>query len=111
MTKTNNIGIRARVLDVLRGGFLGSEAVLAYAPFIGYLVLWAFLAIQAAHKVDMRVQQIGRMRVEVKDLESEYIETKSALMQVSMESRVVSRAQALGLHKQSVPPKKIVHHE
>lgn len=111
MTKANNIGLRARLLDVLRGSFLGSEAFFVHAPFLCFLVLCGFLAIQAAHKVDSRVQQIGRMRVEVKDLEAAYIETKSALMQLSMESRVVSRAQALGLKKQVEPPKKIVDHE
>jgi hypothetical protein len=111
MRKAGNIGIRAKLLDIARGSFLTNDNVFIHAPFVGFLLILGFITIQAGHIVDARVQEIGKTRVEVKDLESEYIETKSALMQLSMESRVVARAQALGLKKQVEPPKKIVAHE
>jgi hypothetical protein len=100
--------LRIRIGDILKGSVLGTESVLRHLPFLGFLAFLGFIAIRAAHRADYKVHQIAKLRTEVKDLESEYIETKSKLMQLSLKSQVVSRAADLGLQKQQSPPKRIV---
>jgi hypothetical protein len=103
--KNPNSPLRQRLRDLLLGSVLDMDLARKHISFLGLLAFLGFLAIQAAHRADFKVHEIAKLRTEVKDLESEYIETKSRLMQLSLESQVLSRAGELGLHKQQEPPK------
>jgi hypothetical protein len=76
--------------------------------FILFLTLLAVLSIRASHSVDEKVLEISVLKNNLKELEAEYLESKSKLMQLGMESQVLERGKELGLQSSSEPPKKIV---
>lgn len=91
-----------------RGSFLDQEAVVKHLPFLGYLLALALISIWASHKADEKTKELARLQDQYKEVKSEYIETKSRLMQLSAQSKIIERTESLGLIPQQQPPKKIV---
>lgn len=73
-------------------------------PYLLYLSLLAMIMIASSHSADRKVHQIAKLRKQMKELNSEYIDTKSTLMLESMETKVVERAEEVGLIKPVIPP-------
>jgi cell division protein FtsL len=94
--------------SILGGGFLGRDRSLRLLPFMGYLTALALIAIKCAHSADEKVMRINDLRSEMKELEAEFMETKGQLEELNMESKVIQRAEKLGLQEAQTPPKKIV---
>lgn len=89
---------------VFNGSFLVSPQLSKNWPFILYLSLLALIMIASSHSADSKVHQISRLRSHMKELNSEYIDTRSRLMIESMEYKVVSKGQELGLEQSKTPP-------
>jgi hypothetical protein len=81
--------------------------VKAQYPFILFLAFLAILSIRSSHSADKKVHEISRLRKELKNVSSDYIETRSRLMEASIESEVLERAAELGLKRQIQPPIRI----
>lgn len=96
-----------KIADIIKGDFLLNERFRRNAPFVAYIAFLALLSIYSGHKVDSKVLQISKMRNQVKELNSEYIDTRSQLMIASTHTRVVQKAKDLGLEESKTPPKKI----
>ncbi len=99
--KYNSIG------SLFTGRFLVSQRWEKNWPFILYLSFLALLMIYSSHSADRKVHEIARLRSEMKELNSEFIETRSNLMLEALETKVVKRAQAIGLVESQHPPIKI----
>ncbi len=104
-------GLWSAINSVFTGRILVSPVLAKNWPFILYLSVLALIMIGSSHKADSKVYQISRLRSQVKELNSEYLDTRSRLMIESMEYKVVERAQELGLKKNEVPPIKIHRNE
>ncbi len=89
---------------VFTGSFLVSEQWSKNWPFGLYLSLLALIMIASSHSADRKVHEIARLRAKMKELSSEYIDTRSRLMVESMEYKVMQKAAALGLEKSDEPP-------
>ncbi|MCT4622645.1 MAG: FtsL-like putative cell division protein [Schleiferiaceae bacterium] len=76
--------------------------------FVLFLTLLAVLSIRAGHSVDEKVLEISTLKNDLKELEAEYLESKSKLMQLGMESQVLEKGKSLGLQSCEEPPQKIV---
>jgi hypothetical protein len=93
---------------ILGGSFLGDERVIKALPFFVYITVLGLISIKCSHSADKKVVEINRLTQKMKELEAEHIETKSKLMQLSMESLVVEKAKQLGLEEAEQPPGKIL---
>lgn len=100
--------MRKSIYDLLKGKFLINEDAFNNWKFIIFLSLLALIMISSAHSADRKVHKIAKMNNEVKELRSEFVDTRSKLMKVRMESRVVSQAGKRGLKPSTNPPHKIV---
>ncbi len=89
---------------VFTGKFLVSPQLAKNWPYIIYLSFLALIMIASSHSADRKVHEISRLRSQMKELNSEYIDTRSRLMMQSMESKVVEKGEALGLEKSETPP-------
>lgn len=89
---------------VFTGSFLVSEQWSKNWPFIIYLSFLALIMISSSHSADRKVHEIARLRAQMKELSSEYIDTRSRLMVESMEYKVTQKASELGLEKSDQPP-------
>jgi len=96
MNYLNHRNIKA-LKGILRGSFLGHPTILKNLPFILYLTTLAIIQIWAAHRAESNVRMISKKTIEINELESQYLESKSILMKMEQESSVQMRAKKLGL--------------
>ena len=63
----------------------------------------------SSHNAERKVHRIAELRREMKELNSEFIDTRSRLMNESMESKVIEKVNAahLNLQQGKQPPKVI----
>ncbi len=106
-SKNAKLTLRNPLSSVFTGRFLVSKGWTRNWPFILYLSLLALIMIASSHSADQKVHEIARLRSEMKELNSEFIDTRSRLMLESMESKVVQRASQLGLETSEHPPVKL----
>ena len=92
------------VKGIFTGSFLVSESWSKNWPFILYLSLLGLIMISSSHSADSKVHRIAKLRAEMKELSSEYVDTRSRLMVESMEYKVMQKAGELGLKKSEQPP-------
>lgn len=97
-----------RIRDVFKVRFLVSEDSLGNWGFIFYLTLLAMVMIASSHSADRKVYEIAEVNLKVKELRSEFVDTRKRLMQEKMESSVARKMLIKGIRTSSVPPIKIV---
>ena len=96
------------IRKILGGSFLGDKRAPKALPFVGYLTFLALIAIKCSHSADQKVVEINTLRSNMRELEAEHRETKNKLMELGLESKVIEKAQEIGLQESTTPPKKIV---
>lgn len=100
--------MRKNIYDILKGRFLINEDALKNWKFIIFLSFLALVMISSAHSADRKVHEIAKLNKEVKELRSEFVDTRSKLMKVKMESKVVAQMENKGLKPSTNPPHKII---
>lgn len=63
--------------------------------------------IASAHSADEKVYEISELSNEVKELRSAFVDGRSKLMRLKMESTIVKKVEEKGLEISTTPPKKI----
>lgn len=94
--------------DILKVKFLVSEGSLGNWGFILYLTFLAIVMIASSHNADRKIYQIAEINLEVKELRSEFVDTRKRLMQEKMESSVAKKMLARGVRTSNEPPTKII---
>jgi len=87
---------------------LGDEGLIRILPFAAWLSFLALIAIYTSHRADQKVHEIDNLSKTRQTLEAEHTETREKLTKLSLESRVIRKAQALGLQSPTERPQKIV---
>ena len=96
------------LLNIIRGQFLISEDALKTWQFILFLSALAMFMISSAHRVDQKVHRIAALSNQVKQLNSQFVAGRMALMNAKMETKIISAMEQRGLFPSEVPPKKII---
>ena len=94
--------------NIIKGRFLVSDDALKNWRFIIFLSALALIMIGSSHSADRKVHEIAALNNEVKELKSEYVDMRMRLMQVKMESRIISAMEQKGLFPSETPPQKII---
>ena len=63
--------------------------------------------IERSHSADKKVYEIARLKNEVNDMRSQFIDGRSKLMRLKMESEVMNVMVEKGIAPSVIPPKKI----
>ena len=92
------------IAGILTGKFLTGRNWEKNWSFILYLSFLALIMISSSHNAERKVHRIAALNNELKELSSEFTDTRSTLMMESMESRVLQRASELGLVESEQPP-------
>ncbi|MGS2738960.1 FtsL-like putative cell division protein [Sinomicrobium sp. M5D2P17] len=100
--------MKSRVIDILKGKFLVSEDAVKNWRFILFASVLAVLMIASSHSADKKVHEIAKLNDEVKELRSEYVDTRATMQQMKLESTIMSRLKNKGLKQSETAPKKIV---
>jgi len=99
--------MKKNIIAILKGKFLISEDSIKNWRFILFASLLAVLMIASSHSVDKKVIDISNLNNDVKELKSEFVDTRSELQKLKLESAVTKKLEENGLYASKVPPKKI----
>lgn len=95
------------VYSLLKAKYLVDEGSMKNWGFIIFLVFIAMLMIANAHSYEQKIYRITELENEVKELRSEFVDNRSELMKLKMESTLSKEMEPRGIFPSPVPPKKI----
>ena len=99
--------MKASLIDLLKGKFLISDESGKNWRFILFLSVLAIGMIASSHSADKKVHEIASLSEKVKELRSEFVDTRSSLQQLKLESKIKQQVEGLGSNPSKNPPKKI----
>jgi Tfp pilus assembly protein PilO len=92
---------------ILKGKFLVDEDAQKNWGFIIFLTVLALLMIASSHSIDKKVQKIAQLNKKNRELRSQFVATRSDLMQLKMESSINKELEKRGFYSYLNPPQKI----
>ncbi|HEA22996.1 MAG TPA: S-adenosyl-methyltransferase [Pricia antarctica] len=99
--------MKTGLLNILKGTFLISGDAPKNWLFIIFTSFLATIMIGSSHSADKKVHQIAALNEEVKELRSEFVDVRSDMQQLKLESTVMHIVEVNGLFPSQVPPKQI----
>ncbi len=96
------------VYSLLKAKFLVSDDALKNWKFIVFLIVLAMIMIANNHWYDAKNYRITELTNQVKELRSEFVDRRSELMKLKMESNVAKKMEAREIFPAEVPPTKII---
>lgn len=92
---------------ILKANFLISNDAVKNWRFIVFCTVLAIVMIGFSHSAERKVHKIAALNNEVRELRSEHIDVRSALMKLKMESTVTGKLADRGIKPSETPPHKI----
>ena len=101
--------VKHNVYGILKARFLINEDANAAKNwrFIVFLILLAIVMIANTQRYEQKVFKIIALTNEVKELRSEFVDRRSELMKLKMESTVSVQMEGRQIYPSAVPPTKI----
>ena len=99
--------MKKNIYSLLRGTFLISDDSFKNWRVILFISALAIVMIASSHSADKKVHEIARLNNEVKELRSQFYDSRTKLMDLKMESSVVTKMKLKGLVSSETPPQKI----
>ena len=95
------------VYSLLKAKFLVSDDALKNWKFIVFLIVLAMIMIANNHWYDAKNYKITELTNKVKELRSEFVDRRSELMKLKMESTISDKMLEKQIFPSTVPPVKI----
>lgn len=99
--------MKQNIYRILKGTFLVSDDAFKNWRFIIFVSVLAIVMIASSHSADKKVYEIARLKNEVNEMRSAFIDGRSRLMKLKMESAVINIMKDKGIAPSVIPPKKI----
>ena len=95
------------IYNLLKARFLIDEDAVKNWRFIVFLIVLAIIMIANTQRYEQKVFKIAELTSEVKELRSEFVDRRSDLMKLRMESTVSQKMIEKEIFPSTVPPVKI----
>ena len=95
------------LLDILKGKFLVSGDAPKNWLFIIFVSFLATIMIGSSHSADKKVHQIAALNEEVKELRSQFLDGRTEVQQMRLESKIAEVLSEKDIYPSEVPPRKI----
>ena len=99
--------MKKNIYGILKGKFLISDDSFKNWKTILFISALAVVMIASSHSADKKVHEIARLNNEVKELRSAFMDGRSKLMRLKMESSIVKKMAEKDIVNSVEPPKKI----
>lgn len=99
--------VKKGLYGVLRGSFLTDEGALKNWRIIIFIVALLLIMISSAHRADEKVIKISKLNKKKRELHAEYVDTKTTLDKMKLESTVQKQVKKFGLASAKTPPQRI----
>ncbi|MFD0976455.1 FtsL-like putative cell division protein [Salinimicrobium gaetbulicola] len=100
--------MKESLYDILKGKFLVSNDAFNNWRFILFCTVLAIIMIGSSHSAERKVHEIAKMNDQVRELRSEFVDRRSNLMRLKMESTISRKMAGRGIKPSEVPPTKII---
>lgn len=94
--------------NILKANFLISDDAFKNWRFIVFCTVLAISMIASSHSAERKVHMIAKINNEVRELRSEFVEKRSELMKLKMESTITNKMADRGIKPSETPPYKIL---
>lgn len=99
--------LKERFVKVFKAEFLiGKDSQRNWITILLVLLL-GIVMIYSGHLIDQKIYTIAKLETEVKELRSEFVDVRSRLQQVKLESSILGALKDTGLKQSPTPPNKI----
>ena len=99
--------LKERFVKVFKAEFLVGKDSLRNWITILLVLLLGIIMIYSGHLIDQKIYAIAKLEGEVKELRSEFVDVRSRLQKVKLESTILSSLKDTGLKQSPTPPNKI----
>lgn len=97
-----------KLLSILRMEFLVNDVAFKNWRMILFLFVLSLVMIASGHAADRKIFQIAKLNDDIKMLKSEFVEQRTALMNLKMETKIMKQLRPLGIGPAKTPPIKII---
>lgn len=95
------------VYAILKAKFLISQNSINNWGVIVFLVALSLIMIANTHFFESKLTKIVKLQGEIKELRSEFVDVRSRLMQLRMESSISKKMEEIEIYPSDVPPIRI----
>lgn len=99
--------MKGGIYSILKAKFLINDDAAKNWQFIIFLIVLALIMIANSHNYEQKTYRITELDREVKEYRSEFVDRRSELMKLKMESTIATKMEEKMIFPSSVPPKKI----
>ncbi|WP_231372685.1 FtsL-like putative cell division protein [Aureivirga sp. CE67] len=99
--------LKQKIYDFLKVKFLVSKDSIRNWQIIVFVVLLFLIMIGSSHKADQKIMTINNLNKELLKLRAEYVDNRSKVVKLKLESTIREKVSEKGLHPLGHPPKKI----
>lgn len=96
------------IYGILKARFLVDEDANKNWRFILFIIGLAIVMIWNTNRYEQKIFRIAELTIEVKELRSEFVDRRSELMELKLESTIENKMKNLEIYPSTVPPKKIM---
>nr|WP_073315457.1 FtsL-like putative cell division protein [Aquimarina spongiae] len=100
--------MRQTMYDILKGKFLIADDAMKNWRMLLFLSLLAIVMIASSHNAESKVHEIAKLNNEVRELRTQFVDGKTELMRLKMESSIIKKMTRKGLKRPTSPPRKII---
>lgn len=93
--------------NILKGKFLVSEGAFTNWVFIVFCAILAIIMIASSHSAERKVYKVAELNQQLRELRSEFVDTRKTVMQQKMESNVAKKMRLRSIGLSDKPPIKI----
>lgn len=97
--------MKGSIYNILKARFLLNEDATKNWRFIVFLIFLAIIMIANTNSFEQKVFKIADLTIQVKELRSEFVDNRSELMKLKMESTVSEKMESRNIFPSTVPPK------
>ena len=99
--------MKKRVYSILKARFLIDDDAVKNWRFIVFIIVFAIIMIANTQRFEQKIFKIADLTNQVKELRSEFVDRRSELMKLKMESTVSQKMEIKQIFPSTVPPVKI----
>jgi hypothetical protein len=100
--------MKGGIYNILKAQFLINDNAVKNWRFIVFVILLAIIMIANTQRYEQKIFRIVELTNNVKELRSEFVDRRSELMKLKMESTVSAKMEKIKIFPSTVPPVKIV---
>ncbi len=100
--------MKEKLYDILKGRLLLSDDSAKNWVMLLFLSLLALVMIASSHSAERKIHEIAKKNSEVKEYRTRFVDGRSRLMKLKMESQIKKRLKEIGIDLKKEPPIKLV---